>query len=100
MCDLAFFVCRIKKMIDELQPIFSQDKGWIAAERGLLRLNSLLSSVKQLIEYKKVNDSYNLENKIMDESITQILDATYMILQDGAIITNLLLDQHKNEIQL
>lgn len=111
--DLDF----INKAIAILDPVFAYERDWPVARSGFLKLNRLLKMVKELVKYRKLNstetdDFFNVMDRLGGaistfssnsnnyDNITQILDLSFLILQDGLKLTNKLLDRHKDDFEL
>ncbi|KAL6258986.1 hypothetical protein P5V15_008908 [Pogonomyrmex californicus] len=109
--DLGF----INKAIAILDPIFAYERDWPIARSGFLKLNRLLKLVKEFM-HQKINstedDIFSMmdrlhgtistfsENSENNENITQILDLSFLILQDGIKLTNKLLDRNVDDFEL
>ncbi|XP_072756384.1 uncharacterized protein Ldd isoform X2 [Anoplolepis gracilipes] len=111
--DLDF----INKAIAVLDPVFAYERDWPVARSGFLKLNRLLKMVKEVVKYRKLNstdtdDFFNVMDRLGAtistfssnsdnyENLTQILDLSFMILQDGIKLTNKILDRHMNDFEL
>ncbi|XP_029170086.1 LOW QUALITY PROTEIN: uncharacterized protein LOC114939826 [Nylanderia fulva] len=109
--DLDF----INKAIVVLDPVFAYEHDWPLARSGFLKLNRLLKMVKEVVKYHKLNsteddDFFSVMDRLGgaistfsnsdDYNITQILDLSFLILQDGLKLTNKLIDRHKNDFEL
>lgn len=107
----------INKAIAILDPVFAYERDWPVARSGFLKLNRLLKMVKELVKYRKLNstetdDFFNVMDRLGGaistfssnsnnyDNITQILDLSFLILQDGLKLTNKLLDRHKDDFEL
>ncbi|XP_066598930.1 uncharacterized protein ldd isoform X2 [Prorops nasuta] len=104
----------INKTLDVLQPIFEKTRGWPIARRGLTNLDKLLVLVKAAVK-RESNDEpsdffstidqlsgnlNSISSLLMDENITKILDASFLVLQDGIRLTNKLLTLHESDIEV
>jgi len=98
-----------------LDPVFAYERDWPVARTGLLKINRLLKIVKEVIKNREVNstdDFFSVMDRLRGaistfssnpdnyENITQILDLSFLILQDGIKLTNKLLDRHANDFEL
>lgn len=115
---MNIFLSSITKSIEELDPIFADEQDWRVARRGLRRLNDLLVIVKDIIERKKTEtnrslpSAFDLMKSLSDgvvnftssknnyADITRVLDASYLVIQDGVRLTNKLLDRHQDQLTL
>ncbi|XP_011684588.1 PREDICTED: uncharacterized protein LOC105447955 isoform X2 [Wasmannia auropunctata] len=111
--DLDFF----NKALVVLDPVFEYERNWPIARRGFLKINKLLRMVKEIVKNRKVNstdddDFFTVMNRLRGtistfssnldnyDNITQILDLSFLILQDGIRLTNKLLDRHESDFEL
>lgn len=107
--------CSVNKALNILDPVFVQERDWPIARGGFLKLNRLLKIVKEIIKHGKLNsteDFFSVVNRLTGtistfssntdnyENITQILDLSFMILQDGIKLTDKLLDRHASDLEL
>jgi len=105
----------MNKALEVLDPVFAYERDWPIARSGLLKLNKLLKAVQELADDDTENsddDFFNVMDRLTGtiqdfsfdpvryENITQILDMSYTILQDGIKITKKLLDRHQNDFEL
>lgn len=92
-----------------------QERNWPIARSGFLKLNRLLKMVKEVLKNGKLNSTDDVfsvierlegtawsffSNQDNYENITQILDLSFLILQDGIKLTEKLLDRHVNDFEL
>ncbi|XP_067204074.1 uncharacterized protein ldd isoform X2 [Linepithema humile] len=109
--DLGF----INKALVVLDPVFAYQRDWPLARSGFLKLNRLLKMVKEVVKRRAINstdDFFSVIDRLRGtisafssnsdnyENITQILDLSFLILQDGIKLTNKLLDRHENDFEL
>ncbi|XP_018348552.1 PREDICTED: uncharacterized protein LOC108752306 [Trachymyrmex septentrionalis] len=110
--DLSF----INKALVVLDPIFAYERDWPIARSGFLKINKLLKIVKEVLKNHEVNstpdDFFTVINRLRGaistfssnpdnyENITQILDISFLILQDGMKLTNKLLNRHADSFKL
>ncbi|XP_050450054.1 uncharacterized protein LOC126850786 isoform X1 [Cataglyphis hispanica] len=111
--DLEF----INKAIAVLDPVFAYERDWPIARSGFLKLNRLLKMVKEIVKDRKLNstdadDFFNVIDRLGGaittfssnsdnyENLTQILDLSFLILQDGIKLTNKILDHHVDDFEL
>ncbi|KAG5315958.1 ABCAD protein, partial [Acromyrmex insinuator] len=110
--DLNF----INKALVVLDPIFAYERDWPIARSGFLKINKLLKIVKEVLKNHEVNstpdDFFTVINRLRGaistfstspdnyENITQILDISFLILQDGMKLTNKLLNRHADNFKL
>ncbi|XP_020291877.1 uncharacterized protein LOC109858741 isoform X2 [Pseudomyrmex gracilis] len=105
--DLGF----MNKALVVLDPIFAYERDWPVARSGFLKLNRLLKMVKEIADHSNLNDTDDfftvidhlrgaISNSNNYENITQILDLSFLILQDGIKLTNKLLDRHVDDFEL
>lgn len=105
----------MNKAIVILDPVFGQEREWPIARSGLLKINRLLKMMKEVLKNGKLNstdDFFSVMDRLKGtissfvsnpdnyENITQILDLSFLILQDGMKLTNRLLDRHVNDFEL
>ncbi|RLU15876.1 hypothetical protein DMN91_011632 [Ooceraea biroi] len=105
----------MNKALEVLDPVFAYERDWPLARSGFLKLNKLLKMVKELVKGDAANsmDDFfsvmdRLTGTIQDfssdpinyENITQILDLSFTILQDGIMLTRKLLDRHQDQFEL
>ncbi|KAG7198455.1 hypothetical protein KM043_005838 [Ampulex compressa] len=109
--DLTF----INRSIEVLAPALESEPNWYFARRGFLRINDLLSVVKDYVK-NRTSDSPDdmfsiIENLRTDvdglfqsvqnyDGVTQILDRLFPILQEGVRLTKKLLVQHADDFEL
>ncbi|XP_019697173.1 ATP-binding cassette sub-family A member 13 isoform X1 [Harpegnathos saltator] len=109
--DLGF----INKAIVILDPVFTQERDWSTARGGFLKISRLLKMVKEVLKYGKLNSTDDFFS-VMDRlggaiktfasdadnynNITQILDLSFLILQDGVKLTDRLLERHVGDFEL
>lgn len=101
--------------MEVLDPVFAYERDWPIARRGFLKLNRLLKMVKEVLKDRRDNstdDFFSVMDRLRGaistfssntdnyENITQILDLSFLILQDGIKLTNKLLDRHENDFEL
>ncbi|XP_011868082.1 PREDICTED: uncharacterized protein LOC105562133 isoform X2 [Vollenhovia emeryi] len=109
--DLTF----MNKALTVLDPVFEYERDWPVARRGFLKINTLLKLVKEVVKNRGGNstdDFFTLMDRLRGtistfssnsdnyENITQILDMSFLVLQDGIKLTNKILDHHKDEFEL
>jgi len=106
----------INKALVVLDPIFAYERDWPIARSGFLKINKLLKIVKEVLKNHEVNstpdDFFTVINRLRGaistfssspdnyENITQILDISFLILQDGMKLTNKLLNRHADNFKL
>lgn len=101
----------MNKALVVLDPIFAYERDWPVARSGFLKLNRLLKMIKEIVDHNSLNDTDDffividhlrgaISNSNNYENITQILDLSFLILQDGIKLTNKLLDRHENDFEL
>lgn len=97
-----------------LDPVFAYERDWPLARRGFLKVNKLLTMVKEVVKNQQVNSTDDFSTVIKRlsgtisalslpdnyENITQILDLSFLILQDGMKLTNKILDRHMDDFNL
>lgn len=112
---MCLFNYSMNKALEVLDPVFAYERDWPVARSGLLKLNRLLRMVKELVKDDAGNSTYDFFS-VMDrligtvqdfssdptnnENVTQILDLTFTIVQDGMKLTKKLLDCHQNQFEL
>ncbi|KAK2584735.1 hypothetical protein KPH14_007066 [Odynerus spinipes] len=109
--DLSF----INKAVDLLDPVYKTERDWPIARDGLIKLNTLLGMVNELMKNSTVESSDgffslidNLEKTIKgfslkgseEEQVTKILDLAFVVLEDGIALTKGLLSRHADQILL
>ncbi|XP_015191826.1 PREDICTED: uncharacterized protein LOC107074670 isoform X2 [Polistes dominula] len=109
--DLHF----INKSVDLLDPIFEKDNDWTIARHGFFKLNMLLELVKTLLHNHTVessNDFFSLLDNMSktmkdytlgrteETQITKILDMAFVVLKDGIILTEKLINRHIDQISI
>ncbi|XP_024889665.1 ATP-binding cassette sub-family A member 13 isoform X1 [Temnothorax curvispinosus] len=109
--DLDF----INKALVVLDPVFAYERDWPVARSGFLKINRLLKMVKEVVKNREVNstdDFFSVMDRLRGaisaissnpdnyENITQILDLSFQIMQDGIKLTNKLLDRHVDGFEL
>ena len=102
-------------MIAVLDPIFQQGNEWNIARSAFLKLKDLLALVKDILNNGKNNgeDVSSLIQQIggnakdvasmyinYEKNVTKALDTAYLILQDGIKLTNKVIQQHEDKIQM
>lgn len=105
----------MNKVLEILDPVFANERDWPIARSGFIKINRLLKMVKELVKNDTENSTDDffsvmdrLTGTIQDfssdsvnyENITQILDLSYVIMQDGIKLTTKLLDRHQNQFEL
>ncbi|XP_023289550.1 uncharacterized protein LOC105698871 [Orussus abietinus] len=106
--DLLF----INKSLSVLDPIFANETDWPIAREGFLRMNTLLEMLKAILsnnnrssdpEHSDLHgDDFNpfsWDPKRINE-VAKILDAAYMVLQNGVKLTGKILTRHEDDIQI
>lgn len=98
-----------------LDPVFAYERDWPLARSGLLKINRLLKMVKEFVKNGRANstdDFFSVINRLRGaistfssnpdnyENVTQILDLSFLILEDGMKLTNKLLDRHASDFEL
>ncbi|KAL0111880.1 hypothetical protein PUN28_013230 [Cardiocondyla obscurior] len=109
--DLNF----IDKALAVLDPVFAYERDWPLARSGLLKINRLLKMTKEVVKNREDNSTdnfFSVVNRLRGaistfssnpdnyENITQILDLSFLILQDGIKLTKKLLNRHIDDFQL
>lgn len=116
MLDEIFKIFSINNAVDLLDPIFREERDWDIARKGFLKLNSVLEMVKDLIHDKPVeklapSGVYKMTNNILEnlnrsfhsrevESISEIMDTAWEVLQGGVKLTRVLLNDYEGDIEL
>lgn len=100
-----------------MDPVFAYERDWPVARSGFLKLNRLLKMVKEVVKDRKLNstdadDFFDVIDRLGGaitnfssnsdnyENLTQILDLSFLILQDGIKLTNKILDRHVDDFEL
>lgn len=100
-----------------MDPVFAYERDWPVARSGFLKLNRLLKMVKEVVKDRKLNstdadDFFDVMDRLGGaistfssnsdnyDNITQILDLSFLILEDGIRLTKKILDRHEDDFEL
>lgn len=113
--NIIFIFFSINQIIAVLDPIFQEENEWKTAQSAILKLKDLLALVKDIINNGKNHgeDVSSLIQKIggntkdiasnfvdYEKNVTKALDIVYLILQDGVKLTNKVIQQHEDKMQM
>ncbi|XP_046740699.1 uncharacterized protein LOC124408067 isoform X2 [Diprion similis] len=106
----------ITDAIDLLDPVFKNDARWPIARNGLLKLNSMLEMVKNMIRNKPIDPSsrenvFTMTDDILEKlnttfhsyevvSLGKIMDTAWEVLLGGTKLTKILLTHHQGDIEV
>ncbi|XP_043289977.1 uncharacterized protein ldd isoform X2 [Venturia canescens] len=106
----------INKTIDELEPIFSTNQDWPLVRHGLVKFNSLLEMIDDVVLKKKSHESSprivdlsekvghdmsNISTRLQGyDDVTRILDSTYAVLHDAVKLTNRIIDRNEDQLKI
>ncbi|XP_076176197.1 lipid droplet defective isoform X2 [Ptiloglossa arizonensis] len=105
----------VDKALEVLDPVFSSDDDWRIARQTFLKLRRLLELVKGMVGHRvigPIGDFFAIMDLLqnsaqshsifgnVNENLTQVLDLSFAILQNGVKLSNKIIDRHKDELQL
>ncbi|XP_048511619.1 ATP-binding cassette sub-family A member 13 isoform X2 [Athalia rosae] len=110
--DLSF----IPRAIDLLDPVFVDEYDWPTARKAILKFNSMLELAKDLTQNKtnekiSPNGIFEMTTSIVDilntsiyshnsESVGEIMDNAWAVLQGGVKLTKTLIWQNENNFEM